>query len=1232
MIQSHISREDLLEMLQGDGQSQKTEHIGDHLHECAACRKELDALTAKSEIWQKTPDLLKDALDSSAAIRSADDETLDRQFKSDSDSPEPTWQYPVDTLLDPPRHPEMMGRLGKYEIEREIGRGGMGIVFKAHDTELNRPLAIKVLAPHLASHGTARLRFAQEARAAAGVLHPNVIAVHGVNNEGKTPYIVMPFVAGPSLQMLVEKRGPLPEIEIVRIARQIAAGLSAAHSQGLVHRDIKPANILVEDGVHRVLIMDFGLARAEDDASLTRTGWLTGTPNYMSPEQTRGERIDQRSDLFSLGSLVYFLTTGRLPFRAESPLGVLNRIQSDQPTPVRQVNRLASLTLSQIIDRLLEKKPQHRFQTAGDLHEVLEKHLAYLHQPDISKPPIVKPIVQSSLGGLLNSAWSKMIAAGVVAGLAVGGSLYYSGAFAADLANSSPSPLVSQNNGAASVPPAQNLGGLASSSLDGESFLGVVPFDNEGDATIVDNPPIDLLISSSTNTSESTIINGVGDAGAGFIAPVIENPDFPGNLIPLNVENEQQDDEDGKNDDDQDFKDEQAFDAGYTLIMQGDYEDAIREFKKVVKFRKATATYNIGCAQALQGKSSEAIASLEQAVQLGFDDLDQIIEDEDLDSLRTSKSFTKVMNEIKRSNRVSELVSNAIQLNGNEQFAEAENIFLKAIKLDPSHASAALNLGYALHMQGKLEEAKPWHEKTAASQDYAGLGNYNMACYYSLKNQPSKAIDAFEKAIATNIANSVDLHHIDEDSDLDAIRNDRRFSIARRKFRAKSGFDSQSQFEMYNGRSHIMSNNFTEFPHGLALVEIEGDWNAELFDDVVDLKITRSDDLEKWSWSFNSDFKREDFTPEISQTVNEFRLKKQSGSLVFSGKFADQKGAGKFSFEADVSYREELTEQGINDAPDATLFRLFFAKNQQGILSNLKKMNELDIPKNVLQLLMAENVDASLVKKYQREGLDLKQHLTLLIHRVKPKLIKDYQEANFDLKEHQKFLVQRVPAKLLTEYQNSGLDFDSHKDFIQHRVPANLLSQYQDAKFNLNEHKQFIQNRVPAQLLKDYTNAGFKLDTYKSFIQQRVDPETLKRYSELGYDPNEYREYIQRRVPIALLRDYSDLKLDNQLFSRYLFRQVPADLIKSYLDAEFSPEAYDSFLQHRVNVGSLKAYQKAGFEPLKFKRLIHRHVPVAWAKKYQSAGLNPNEHLNSLTRRVEPDQAKADEQDGGCND
>ena len=292
-------------------------------------------------------------------------------------------------VLEPPSHPEMLGRIGEYDVECEVGRGGMGIVFKAFDSELHRPLAVKVLAPWLAQNGTARRRFAREARAAAAVIHPNVISIYGVDANQKTPYLLMPFVPGPSLQRLVDEHGTLDEKDIVRIAMQVASGLGAAHAQGLVHRDIKPANILIEPGVSRVLVTDFGLARAVDDASATQSGYFAGTPNYMSPELAKGQPVDGRSDLFSLGSVIYFLATGRLPFRAESPLAVLNRIAQHEPKGLQQINSDVSTTLSDIVVKLLEKDPDHRFQTAGEVHEVLEKYLAFLHQPDISKPPTI---------------------------------------------------------------------------------------------------------------------------------------------------------------------------------------------------------------------------------------------------------------------------------------------------------------------------------------------------------------------------------------------------------------------------------------------------------------------------------------------------------------------------------------------------------------------------------------------------------------------------------------------------------------------------------------------------------------------------------------------------------------------------------------------------------------------------------------------------------------------------
>ena len=270
----------------------------------------------------------------------------------------------------------MLGRLGRYEIERKIGSGGMGVVFKAFDTELNRPVAIKVLAPFLARNGAARQRFGRESRAAAAVVHEHVVAIHNVESDGETPFIVMQFVLGESLQSRVQRLGPLSIEEILRIGIQTASGLAAAHEQGIVHRDVKPENILLENSVDRVLLTDFGLARTVDDASLTQTGVIAGTPHYMSPEQATGDAIDHRSDLFSFGSVLYFIATGHPPFRAERAMGVLNRICTKPHRPVWQVNAQIPRELSQVIDRLLDKSPAKRISSAIAVREVLTRILA----------------------------------------------------------------------------------------------------------------------------------------------------------------------------------------------------------------------------------------------------------------------------------------------------------------------------------------------------------------------------------------------------------------------------------------------------------------------------------------------------------------------------------------------------------------------------------------------------------------------------------------------------------------------------------------------------------------------------------------------------------------------------------------------------------------------------------------------------------------------------------------
>lgn len=232
-------------------------------------------------------------------------------------------------FLEPPSHPEMLGRLGRYEIKRLIGNGGMGIVLKGFDTELHRPVAIKLLAPHLAHSGAARQRFAREGQAAAAVVHEHVLPIHNVESHNSVPYLVMPFVHGRSLQARVDEDGPLPV----------------------------------------------------GDASLTRTGIVAGTPHYMSPEQADGGAVDHRSDLFSLGSVLYFMVTGHPPFRADGAMGVLNRICHETHRPADEVNSSLPIPLVDLIERLLQKSPEKRLQTARDVEQAVAKLLVESTQP-----------------------------------------------------------------------------------------------------------------------------------------------------------------------------------------------------------------------------------------------------------------------------------------------------------------------------------------------------------------------------------------------------------------------------------------------------------------------------------------------------------------------------------------------------------------------------------------------------------------------------------------------------------------------------------------------------------------------------------------------------------------------------------------------------------------------------------------------------------------------------------
>ncbi|MFK8115529.1 MAG: protein kinase [Rubripirellula sp.] len=378
IARSHYDRFTLEEFLNNalpetDAPPESDSDIALHLEQCRECQSTLESLLGEGLTMEAAGGLLRDCASDELTWEPTRSERLTELDRS--------------TFLEPSDHPESLGRFARFEIMEFLGLGGMGIVMRGFDTSLNRHSAVKVLAPELATSAAARKRFSREAKSAAAVVHPHVVPIQTVDEHDGLPYLVMPVVEGQSVDARVRESGPVTVIEAVRIASQIAEGLGAAHAQGLVHRDIKPANVLLENGVERVQITDFGLARAIDDASMTRSGVIAGTPQYMSPEQAHGDSIDHRSDLFSLGSLIYFMLTGHSPFRAETTMGVLNRIGNEQPRSLRSINADIPEWLEQIVMKLLAKPREDRFQTASEVAELLQRWHAHLQQPDAVDPP-----------------------------------------------------------------------------------------------------------------------------------------------------------------------------------------------------------------------------------------------------------------------------------------------------------------------------------------------------------------------------------------------------------------------------------------------------------------------------------------------------------------------------------------------------------------------------------------------------------------------------------------------------------------------------------------------------------------------------------------------------------------------------------------------------------------------------------------------------------------------------
>src|SRR5881396_1917718 len=280
---------------------------------------------------------------------------------------------------------------GRYSIERELGRGGMGIVLLARDVALDRPVAIKLLPPHLATQPAERDRFLQEARTAAGLAHPNIVPIHLVEARGELVFFVMSYVDGDTLRERVERAGPLPPRLAMKLLQEVAWALGYAHQRGVIHRDVKPDNVMIERATERALVTDFGIALGRRAAGGTG-GPIVGTARYMSPEQACGEPVDARSDLYSLGATFFYALTGRAPFEAANVPAILTKHVYEPAPQVQALRAEVPAKLSALVDRLLRKAPPERFQTADDLARVAGE----LRGRDFRAPPLLRAFVRNA--------------------------------------------------------------------------------------------------------------------------------------------------------------------------------------------------------------------------------------------------------------------------------------------------------------------------------------------------------------------------------------------------------------------------------------------------------------------------------------------------------------------------------------------------------------------------------------------------------------------------------------------------------------------------------------------------------------------------------------------------------------------------------------------------------------------------------------------------------------------
>ena len=375
---------------------------------------------------------------------------------------------------------------------------------------------------------------------------------------------------------------------------------------------------------------------------------------------------------------------------------------------------------------------------------------------------------------------------------------------------------------------------------------------------------------------------------------------------------------------------------------------------------------------------------LNLAVDSGFADADHFEQDEDFVALRDDDRFQAIESKMSALEEANDFVSDAIESANQKEYDRAAELCHKALQLDPNHGGAILNLGYALHMQDRLDDALVFHQRASESKRYAALANYNLCCVSARKNQTDAAFEYLDKAIDAGLAKRLDMNHLDEDSDLTSLRSDKRFDLAKKAFAASVPLRQRVEgISFSRGKGTIVFQSDTDdfvpqvyYP----MDDVAGNWQADVNGEEIDMLLRCNTPNGKQSWGIMNKMKSADFVPPLNGSVETFVHENKFGTISFTGMIENGRGTGTFQFEGSENYRKSLADRGITNIGDAVLFRFNFGDiDEEPVLANLKKLQELEIPNEARRVLMLDGVQASLVQDYLDAKLSVKDQLAYLV-------------------------------------------------------------------------------------------------------------------------------------------------------------------------------------------------------------------------------------------------------------